>query len=1153
MVVRLAERTLSARRAIGDDASATPRSQAKPPCEHARLPAGLEPLRQRLRRPGRPLGSGSDLLVWRRADWRGSARFSAAGALPARTGAADAGRSYRDCRHSGVWQARRSSSSPFLSTTRPARWSSHIWSACACRTLAGRWSSPSIVDSASRLAARLVEPRARVLMRRRRLLCDLEMTREPLIVAAAGHLRRSTESQPGLFDRREARAHRGGRPGSRNGPRARRTACRSTCATRPRSTSVSQCSSSHSSPGRDQAARNRGLALPRAVSRDRPADGDRALPSGETLERKRRQLERWWQTVESSSGPATGLRTLFDVVAMPLFGALGFRATGATFERARIVVRLDDGASGAVGLIVTAWAARSSTAWRDVVNAARTLGAEWCFLLSAAVSLAGRRAWPRVPPERRLHAASTCSRHRASRHSGRSPAPGRRSPTLLATASGFQDRVRADLQVGVADALRAFGPVVRPGEHTLDESLTLVYRILFLLFAESRDLVPRSPPALRRGVHDHERSVARPRAGDRRAGLWDGAGGDHAAARASAAAPTISSSGRSTAGCSPAPPRRRSKPAAQRRVRRARTARRDDARRARAGRARHAAGPGRPRGDRVRRSRRRAARRRVRARARSRSDAVDGAATAGRDAHSRAARRPARSTRRSRSPSSSSAARSRRSSTARPPTTSSRSASSIRRWAAARFSSRPAGTSRARTSARSSTKAAARRPTSTNRARANIRRLIAERCLAGVDANPVAVQLARLSLWLDDARARQAARLSRPSPARRQQSASARRPTICGASAARAGDRPIAPLPLFDAGGLEDALRPMARPLAASSPTRRDDTVDDVRAQGSGCGRGSSGDESPLEPWRARVRSLVRALVLADGQPRRRPRNCAPRSTRCLRDDTTLHAGRTSRAGSTAARERRPAHRLLPLAARVRRRLLRRRRPRRGARRLRRRHRQSAVGDAAARSNRRGTRTPERRTRRGPRLSRFIRESGLYPLVRSRPPESVSAVSRALAVARAARRPRRLVLPWGLAADDGAATLRARLLDRSTRRHDRRPRQRARRSFPSIAACGSSSSWRRPGGRTREDARAIRRAHGRGDRRAAGARTTRRASAYPGPADAGAARARRRPRRAAFRTRDDRRDLDWLAHGSRARFRALGDPTGWDLRSSAAS
>ena len=45
-------------------------------------------------------------------------------------------------------------------------------------------------------------------------------------------------------------------------------------------------------------------------------------------------------------------------------------------------------------------------------------------------------------------------------------------------------------------------------------------------------------------------------------------------------------------------------------------------------------------------------------------------------------------------------------------------------------------------------RAAARKRISTRNERANIRRLIAERCLAGVDANPVAVQLARLSLWL---------------------------------------------------------------------------------------------------------------------------------------------------------------------------------------------------------------------------------------------------------------------------------------------------------------------------------------------------------------------------------------------------------------------
>ncbi len=112
------------------------------------------------RRSGRPRGNGFGLLVWQRADWRGSARFSAAGALRRRTDAADAGRSWPDCRHSSVSPARRSSSSPFLSTTRPARWSSHIWSACACRTLTGAGLRRRSSTRPGRVAAQLVEPRA---------------------------------------------------------------------------------------------------------------------------------------------------------------------------------------------------------------------------------------------------------------------------------------------------------------------------------------------------------------------------------------------------------------------------------------------------------------------------------------------------------------------------------------------------------------------------------------------------------------------------------------------------------------------------------------------------------------------------------------------------------------------------------------------------------------------------------------------------------------------------------------------------------------------------------------------------------------------------------------------------------------------------------
>ena len=71
---------------------------------------------------------------------------------------------------------------------------------------------------------------------------------------------------------------------------------------------------------------------------------------------------------------------------------------------------------------------------------------------------------------------------------------------LLAEASRFQDGVREDLQVGVVKALAALGPVMRrdASNRTADarfaEALTLVYRILFLLFAESRALAPLQHP-----------------------------------------------------------------------------------------------------------------------------------------------------------------------------------------------------------------------------------------------------------------------------------------------------------------------------------------------------------------------------------------------------------------------------------------------------------------------------------------------------------------------------------------------------------------------------------------------------------------------------------------------------------------------------------
>jgi hypothetical protein len=102
---------------------------------------------------------------------------------------------------------------------------------------------------------------------------------------------------------------------------------------------------------------------------------DAAPQDGARIERRRRQLAAWWQAAALSCGPATGLRALFDVVARPLAGALGFRARDVSFERALARVRLESPGATPVGLVILPWAAHRSSAWRDVTATARAMGA----------------------------------------------------------------------------------------------------------------------------------------------------------------------------------------------------------------------------------------------------------------------------------------------------------------------------------------------------------------------------------------------------------------------------------------------------------------------------------------------------------------------------------------------------------------------------------------------------------------------------------------------------------------------------------------------------------------------------------------------------------------------------------------------------------
>ena len=737
----------------------------------------------------------------------------------------------------------------------------------------------------------------------------------------------------------------------------------------------------------------------------------------ERLEQKRRQLERWWQVVESRHGPASGLHALFDDVAMPLFGTLGFRASQARIERGRFIVRLDTAASTPVALIVAPWASRPSLAWRELVAAAREIGADWCFLLGTPfLSLvdvrghASRRGLEFRMPD--VWQSSSFGPFWTIAHAGAFDAPVRGGLTnldaLVAAARGFQDRVRADLQIGVTAALRALRPVVTSGAGAFDESLTLVYRMLFLFFAESRDLVPRSHP-IYAGAYALAAQCQAAVAGGRQPGLWDGLAAITRLLRTGCRIDDLvvaPFNGRLFARASATtleagPPGARSTP---------RVAKRDAA----VQRAVVALGTrmGRAGLEHINYAdlgveQLGAVYERVLDLDPDRLDDDHAARDVRTRSGAHSERRKQTGTFYTPQPLAEFVVR-----RTLAPLVAGASSDAI---LALRVVDPAMGSGaflvaacRYLAAAYARALVAEGRCAETDvddRERANIRRLVAERCLAGVDANPVAVQLARLSIWLTtlaagkplgflDHRLRVGNSLIGASPD------DLRRLTM---------KRAWADQPLFDLefGGLEDAMSRMARPLLELAE-RPDDSIADIHAKEAAWAR-LTGDASPLRRWRDAA-DLWCARWFWRGQPPS-PQEVRAALDALLRDDRTLASATLSQwldqARSVAAHQRffhwplEFTDVFYQTTGEVR----------------------DRPGFDAVVGNPPWEMVP---------LVGFIRDSGLYPSCdRGHLNLYQPFLERSLSLTRTGGRTG-LILPWGLAVDDGATALRRRLLDRTT-------------------------------------------------------------------------------------------------------------------------
>ena len=282
-------------------------------------------------------------------------------------------------------------------------------------------------------------------------------------------------------------------------------------------------------------------ALERLLRDDGSAFGDR----GESRARCGR-LRAWHLPLRYELGPVSAARTIFDRLAAPLFEELGYRVipSGGATDLFRAV--LEAGGMAAAGLVVTGWGRDGTTAWRDAVRHGIALDARWCFCVTgpALRIVDSRRTYSRrfieFALDRTLDDEQSFRVFWSLLHAGATLPLRDGTSSFIDRAVAMSDRhrieVRDALQGGVEEALvhllkafalatgghrlRSAQPASTSPAHTFDEALVVIYRILFLLFAEARGLVPLWHPVFRDGytieaLRDSVELLPRPR------GLWE--------------------------------------------------------------------------------------------------------------------------------------------------------------------------------------------------------------------------------------------------------------------------------------------------------------------------------------------------------------------------------------------------------------------------------------------------------------------------------------------------------------------------------------------------------------------------------------------------------------------------------------------------------
>lgn len=222
-----------------------------------------------------------------------------------------------------------------------------------------------------------------------------------------------------------------------------------------------------------------------------------------------RGVVRWWRHARQSLGPASASRAMLDVGAMPLATLLGYTVMRVEPAPWGHVGVLGGTAGPSAAFVSTGWGASVDGTWRHALRTSLAARLPWALVFNGShlTVIDGSRPWTRRVLGFDLE--TTC-RSPGAMHAlwllARADALGLEGASelarLVAASEAHGVKVCAALGGGVLEALGQLVAALdesrarqralerRHDGQVFEQSLTIVYRLLFLLFAEARGLVP---------------------------------------------------------------------------------------------------------------------------------------------------------------------------------------------------------------------------------------------------------------------------------------------------------------------------------------------------------------------------------------------------------------------------------------------------------------------------------------------------------------------------------------------------------------------------------------------------------------------------------------------------------------------------------------